>query len=131
MQFGSKGEVQSKWFTFAGAKLRLCATYPTVEQWQDYEVADMQRHIDTPKPLDKPVNNMGSYLEVNRKHGLALVCGVEFDGDVLDGWNEETWLDKVTNTGPVQPIVTDFAGFLFRGAAAVCDDGPAKTEGAS
>jgi hypothetical protein len=124
MILGSAGQTQGRWFTFAGKKARLCANYPTTEQWETHMRAVGELNHGTPKPLDgPPKSDLSAFYRVSRETAAPCLTGVEFETDALEGWTGANWNQSLMECGPLQHIITDLAGFLFREAAAFCDDG--------
>lgn len=132
MFFGIEGEVQGRWFTFAGKKLRLHANYPNSEQFENHATLVSKwsgvqvKPLETPQPLDN-----GELHRLSRTCVGDVLTGVEFEGDHLAGYTPENWKEKALSCGPFGDAFLDLAGFLFRGAAVFCDDGSGADEGAT
>lgn len=132
MILGSKGEVQGRWFTFAGSKARLCANYPSTELWERHmkEMGDL--NPGTASPLEPAKRDIVAIYRVHRETLVPCLTGIEFEGfegaaaSGPEGWDSDNWADKIINSGPLQYVITDFAGWLFRDSAAFCDDGPGE-----
>ena len=126
MILGSKGEAQGRWFTSAGSKARLCANYPSTELWERHmkEMGDL--NPGTASPLEPAKRDIVAIYRVHRETLVPCLTGIEFEADAPDGWTADNWANKVTNSGPLQYVITDFAGWLFRDSAAFCDDGPGE-----
>lgn len=126
MILGSKGEVQGRWFTFAGTKARLCANYPSTELWERHmkEMGDL--NPGTASPLEPAKRDIVAIYRVHRETLVPCLTGIELEADAPADWTADNWAYKVVNSGPLQYVITDFAGWLFRDSAAFCDDGPGE-----
>lgn len=111
MILGEEGPYKSGWFQiFDGLPQRLHFRAPTVSEWDQHHLAHMASVGDFRSAVEPEVINHAAMYKADITGALALLTGLEIDGEVPV---EGDWRDEVSGGAGYRPVLRTVAQEAF------------------
>lgn len=129
MILGEEGPHQSGWFQiFEGAPRRLHFRAPTAHEWDQHHLAHMASVGDFRSAVEPEAINHAAIYKADIAGALALLTGLEIDGEVPV---EGDWRDEVSGGAGYRPVLRVVAQEAFLRATRKASPRPEAGGGAA